>query len=147
MNSNMLKSIFFFVVIFIATNSIGQTKTLSFEDYNSYYWNEIEVPEGAYIKDTKNILNKFEGRASLTEQTDGWCRFSVEGPGLDQLCSLICNINTRDFLPDVAVRTSIEHIGCFLLRFDANAMHVIGPRSYAESLHHALETAAKSVAF
>ena len=70
MNSNMLKSIFFFVVIFIATNSIGQTKTLSFEDYNSYYWNEIEVPEGAYIKDTKNILNKFEG--SYTGRYKDW---------------------------------------------------------------------------
>ena len=70
MNLNMLKSIFFFVVIFIATNSIGQTKTLSFEDYNSYYWNEIEVPEGAYIKDTKNILNKFEG--SYTGRYKDW---------------------------------------------------------------------------
>ncbi len=93
------------------------------------------------------FLNKFRGKASLTEQTDGWCRFTVEGVELNRLCSLLCNVDTRDFLSGKAARTSIEHIGCFLLRLDTTVIEVLGPRSNAESLHHAIAVAAHSVAF
>lgn len=94
-----------------------------------------------------HFLPKFKGKASLTEQTDGWCRFAVEGADLDRLCSLICNIDMRQFGPGRAVRTAIEHIGCFVLRVDDQTIHIIGPRSSAGSLHHALVTAARSAPY
>ena len=89
----------------------------------------------------------FKRKASLTEQTDGWCRFSISGPDIDRLCSLLCNIDMRGLTAGKASRTSIEHIGCFVLRSADGNMQIIGPRSSAGSLHHAICTAAKSAPF
>ena len=41
-----------------------------------------------------SFADTFKSKASLTEQTDGWCRFAIIGPDIDRLCSLLCNINT-----------------------------------------------------
>lgn len=94
-----------------------------------------------------DIAPAFKSKASLTEQTDGWCRFSVEGEGLEKFCSLICNIDTRGFTPGRVVRTTIDHLGCFVLRLDATTVQVIGPRSSAASLYHALGAAAVSAGY
>ena len=93
------------------------------------------------------FTSKFKGKASLTEQTDGWCRFAITGPDLDRLCSLLCNIDMRRLTAGKASRTSIEHTGCFVLRAVDDNIHIIGPRSSAASLHHAICAAAKSAAF
>jgi sarcosine oxidase subunit gamma len=89
----------------------------------------------------------FKSKASLTEQTDGWCRFAITGPDIDRLCSLLCNVDMRTLMAGKASRTSIEHIGCFLLRVADDSLHIIGPRSSAASLHHAISAAAKSAPF
>ena len=89
----------------------------------------------------------FKGKASLTEQTDGWCRFAIIGPDIDRLCSLLCNINTRTLMAGKASRTSIEHIGCFVVRVADDSLHIIGPRSSATSMYHAISAAAKSAPF
>ena len=89
----------------------------------------------------------FKGKASLTEQTDGWCRFAIAGRDIDRLCSLLCNIDMRTLMAGKANRTSIEHIGCFLVRIADECLHIIGPRSSAGSLYHAISAAAKSVRF
>ena len=94
-----------------------------------------------------SFAGTFKGKASLTEQSDGWCRFAITGPNLDRLCSLLCNIDMRGLTAGKASRTSIEHIGCFVLRSADDAMQIIGPRSSAGSLHHAICTAAKSAPF
>ena len=90
---------------------------------------------------------KFKGKASLTEQSDGWCRFAITGADPDRLCSLLCNIDMRGLTVGKASRTSIEHIGCFVLRVTDENIHIIGPRSSAASLHHAICAAAKSAPF
>ena len=94
-----------------------------------------------------SFTGTFKGKASLTEQTDGWCRFAITGPDLDRLCSLLCNIDMRQLTAGKASRTSIEHIGCFVLRAADDNIHIIGPRSSAASLHHAICAAAKSAPF
>ena len=94
-----------------------------------------------------SFVGTFKGKASLTEQTDGWCRFSISGPDIDRLCSLLCNIDMRGLIAGKASRTSIEHIGCFLVRVADDSLHIIGPRSSAGSLHHAISAAAKSAPF
>ena len=84
MNSNMLKSIFFFVVIFIATNSIGQTRTLSFEQYESRLDNEIKILEGAYIKEMNKTLKFFQCLSSNPFTTKpffrifNWIMFNIK---------------------------------------------------------------------
>lgn len=55
------KSMAFIVIILTTMNSNGQTTTLSLEEYESRYQNDIIIPDGSYIKDTNNILDKFVG--------------------------------------------------------------------------------------
>lgn len=94
-----------------------------------------------------SFIEKFKGKASLTEQTDGWCRFAVSGSGIDRLCSLLCNADMRRLKAGGVTRTAIEHIGCFVLRLADDKIQIIGPRSSAGSLHHAIVTAARSAPF
>ena len=94
-----------------------------------------------------SFASTFKGKASLTEQTDGWCRFAIVGPDIDRLCSLLCNIDMRSLKAGKASRTLIEHIGCFVLRSAEDNLQVIGPRSSARSLHHSICAAAKSALF
>jgi sarcosine oxidase subunit gamma len=94
-----------------------------------------------------SFVGTFKGKASLTDQTDGWCRFAIAGQDINRLCSLLCNIDMRKLIDGKASRTSIEHIGCFLVRIADECLHIIAPRSSAGSLYHAISAAAKSVRF
>lgn len=85
--------------------------------------------------------------ASVTEQTDAWCCFEVSahcehGPdssnaALYGLFERLCAVDVRQMVVEDATRTSIHHTGCFLIRKE-DGFCVIGPRSSAGSLHHAL---------
>jgi sarcosine oxidase, subunit gamma len=86
----------------------------------------------------------FNDAASLTEQTDGWVRFDVTGPNLPQLFERLCSYDLRAHTPGSATRTVIEHLGCYVVLRATDLVSVIGPRSSAHSLHHALITAAHS---
>ena len=94
-----------------------------------------------------SFADTFKSKASLTEQTDGWCRFAIIGPDIDRLCTLLCNLDTRASTTGTASRTSVEHIGCFFIRVADDCLHVIGPRSSAGSLYNAISVAAKSAPF
>lgn len=87
----------------------------------------------------------FGETASLTEQTDAWVRFDVRAPDLARLFERLCNFDLRRNGPGSATRTVIEHLGCTILHRSDTEVAVIGPRSSAQGLHHALITAAKSV--
>lgn len=86
------------------------------------------------------------GQASVTEQTDGWCRFDVTGPALSDVFERLCPVNLRSFTGGEATRTSIDHLGCFVICVTPEHVSVIGPRSSAGSLHHALLVAIRSAA-
>lgn len=107
----------------------------------------LSAPYDEHPDIVADLVPEFGDKASLTEQTDGWCRFSVEGPDIERLCALLCNIDTRAFAPGSAARTSIEHMGCFVLRTGGSSIQIIGPRSSAGSLRHALSAAALSAGF
>lgn len=83
--------------------------------------------------------------ASVTEQTDGWVRFDLEGARCHDVLERLCPVDTARMAAPAATRTRLEHLGCFLIRQGATRFTVLGPRSSAGSLHHALVTAAKSV--
>ncbi len=97
----------------------------------------------------KNIVAKlkpiFGDTASITEQTDAWLRLDMTGEALAELFARLCNLDLAA-LPDAyASRTVIEHLGCYLIRHNINAITLYGPRSSAASLLHALEITAKSL--
>ncbi|WP_027236174.1 sarcosine oxidase subunit gamma [Leisingera caerulea] len=83
---------------------------------------------------------------SVVEQTDGWCCFGLEGVRCFDVLERLCNANVRAGKAGDATRTSMEHLGVFLLCHEPGQRYsIIGPRSSAASLHHALVAAAKSV--
>ena len=82
--------------------------------------------------------------ASITEQTDAWARFDLQAPVT--FLERLCNIDPARMPPATATRTVIEHLGVIILRHDQDAFSVLGARSSAGSLHHALITAAHAVA-
>ncbi|MCG7492364.1 sarcosine oxidase subunit gamma [Thalassobius sp. Cn5-15] len=82
---------------------------------------------------------------SVTEQTDGWCRFDVTGDTVVALFERLCAVDVAMMAVGDATRTSMHHIGCFLIRTDEGVI-VIGPRASAGSLHHALVEIAGAIA-
>lgn len=82
---------------------------------------------------------------SVTEQTDGWCWFDIIGANAPALFERLCPANLRSMADGSATRTTLHHLGCFLLR-RASGWAVLGPRSSAGSLHHALITTAHAIA-
>lgn len=104
----------------------------------------IEAPFATDEDLASQIAAQANGAASVTEQTDAWCRFDLKGDRLADVFERLCNADLRGFTGGEAVRTAIEHLGCFLICRSGQQVSVIGPRSSAGSLHHALLTAMKS---
>lgn len=85
------------------------------------------------------------GAASVTDQSDGWCRFDLAGEGLNAVLERLCNLDLGAMGAGSASRTAIEHMGCFVVFRSAGAhVSVIGARSSAGSLHHAILTAMRA---
>ncbi|WP_210528285.1 sarcosine oxidase subunit gamma [Rubellimicrobium arenae] len=103
----------------------------------------IEGPQDTY-EDIAAVLKTIFGEsASVTEQTDAWVRLEVTGP-LRPMFERLCNLDLVRFVPGSATRTIIEHLGCYVLRQADDRITLLGPRSSAASLHHALISAARS---
>ncbi|MEP6266779.1 MAG: sarcosine oxidase subunit gamma [Paracoccaceae bacterium] len=87
------------------------------------------------------IKSRLGDTASVTEQTDAWVCFDLSGQNIEAVMEISCNLNTRKMGTGDAHRTSIHHLGCFVLNFGPEKIRILGPRSSAGSLHHALKTA------
>lgn len=84
--------------------------------------------------------------ASVTEQTDGWVRFEVEGTRAPDMFERLCNADIRLMQAGRATRCQIEHLGAFLLCHTAGrTFSVVTLRSAAASMHHALVTVARGL--
>ncbi|WP_416914181.1 sarcosine oxidase subunit gamma [Seohaeicola sp.] len=83
------------------------------------------------------------GIASVTEQTGGWARFEINGPNPTKVLSRLCPLDATQMAADQVARTNIHHIGCLVWRV-GSGFAVMGPRSTAGSLWHALKDAALS---
>lgn len=85
--------------------------------------------------------------ASVTEQTGAWVVFDITGPGMADLSERLCNVPIRRMQAGDVQRTVIHHMGCFVIRRQAeDHIRILGPRASAGSLHHALVEAAQSIA-
>ena len=103
----------------------------------------IEAPFATHEDIAGYLKATFGDAASITEQTDAWARFDVTGPDLHAMFERLCNLDTRAMKPGCGTRTVIEHLGCYVT-CKAEGLTVLGPRSSAKSLFHALCVAAKS---
>lgn len=105
----------------------------------------IEAPFTSHENIVARLKPLFDDAASLTEQTDAWARLRIAGPDLPRLFERLCNADLARAQPSVALRTTIEHLGAFLLIRDNRTIDVLTARSSAGSMHHALVAAAGSV--
>lgn len=105
----------------------------------------IEAPFASHENIVAQMKPLFGDAASLTEQTDAWARLRIAGPDLPRLFERLCNADLARAQPGAALRTTIEHLGAFLLVRDDRTIDVLTARSSAASMHHALAAAAGSV--
>ena len=103
----------------------------------------IEAPFNTHEDIAAHLKLAFKDAASIAEQTDAWVRFDLRGADLHALFERLCNLDTRAMQPGHATRTVIEHLGCYVICRNTG-FTLLGPRSSAKSLHHAVMTAAKS---
>ncbi|TNC72156.1 sarcosine oxidase subunit gamma [Rubellimicrobium roseum] len=103
----------------------------------------VEAPYATHEDVAAQVKPALGEAASVTEQTDAWVRFEVAGP-LKPLFERLCNIDLDRFAPGSATRTLMEHLGVYVIRRAEDRMTVLGPRSSAGSLHHAITVAARS---
>ena len=82
--------------------------------------------------------------ASVTEQTDGWTRFDLSGARVTDVLERLTALDVHASESGTAQRTTVDHLGCFAVWRADGTVSVIGPRSSAGSLHHALLTAMRS---
>lgn len=105
----------------------------------------VEAPFESHEDIARIVKDGLGDLASVTEQTDGWVRFDVEGPGVPGVFERLSPLDIRAMQADMASRTLIEHLGCIVVcRKAGSRVSVLGPRSAAASLHHALMAAARS---
>ena len=92
----------------------------------------------------ERAIKEVKGKASVTEQTGAWCHFDLRGTGLAAVMERLCPINMATFIAGSATRTSIDHLGCFVLCRAEDHISIHGPRSCAAALHHSLLTAIRA---
>lgn len=77
--------------------------------------------------------------ASVTDQSDGFVRFDLEGETALDLLQRLCALDVETMQTGDFSRTVIHHTGCFLsCRAVGTGFALYVPRSYAVSFWHAL---------
>ncbi|WP_299668093.1 sarcosine oxidase subunit gamma [uncultured Ruegeria sp.] len=104
----------------------------------------LEAPFETHEDLASVVKRHVKDAASVSEQTDAWTRFDLEAPDVQAVLELLCNLDCRKMAPGAAARTSIHHLGCFVLCRSANVFSIYGPRSSARSLQHAIIAAMNS---
>lgn len=83
--------------------------------------------------------------ASVTEQNDGWICLDVTGPELPRVFERLMHADAAALTGGAALRTVIEHIGCFILCLETDRHYrLIAGRSYGRSLFHVLREGLRS---
>lgn len=107
----------------------------------------ISAPMTTHEDIADRLKARLGGAASVTEQSGAWVVFDVSGKRMPDMCEILCNIPIRKMESGDVRRTIIHQLGCFVIRRAVeDHIRILGPRASAQSLHHALITAAGSVA-
>lgn len=103
--------------------------------------------EGKAESDFAAALKAQAPGCSVTEQTDGFVAFEIVSEAgaapLEALMSKLVNIDPKTLGSGCCTRTGLEHMTVFLIRRSETRLAVIGMRSLAGSLWHALSQAAR----
>ena len=105
----------------------------------------VQAPFADHPDIRADLLAVFGDAASITEQTDAWVGFDLAGPDLVRGLERLSNFDLGQAAAGTATRTVIEHLGCYLIKRADSLVTLYGPRSSAQSLHHALMVALRSV--
>lgn len=106
----------------------------------------VEAPHATHEDLAARLKAAVGDGASVTEQTDAWVRFDVSGPTVGALFERLCALDLPRMATGTAQRTTIEHMGCFVICRKAGlSFSILGPRSSAACLHHALLTTARAI--
>ncbi|KAF0113584.1 MAG: sarcosine oxidase subunit gamma [Rhodobacteraceae bacterium] len=105
----------------------------------------VEAPFATHELIADLLKSALGDAASITEQTDAWVVFDLAASDLARVLERLCSVDFSSVPAGYATRTVLEHLGVYLIKHGPGAARVYGPRSSAESLLHALETAARSV--
>ena len=96
--------------------------------------------------DAATLSATFGTSAAVTDQSDAWVRFDVTGGDVIAMLERLSGANTRKMKAGSATRTAIHHMHCVIVcRAAKTYFTILGPRSSAASLHHALVAAAASL--
>ena len=105
----------------------------------------VEADFAAHEDIVAHLKPAFGEAASITEQTDAWICLDLAAPDLVPLFERLCAVDLAAVPEGHATRTVIEHLGCYLIVHGRGAVRLLGPRSSAASLVHALQVAAASL--
>lgn len=105
----------------------------------------IEMP-GRATEDFAARLAPEAPGCTITEQTDAWSVVEIaseagEAP-LIRLLEKLVNLDLHAFAPGCATRTGLHHTSVFVIRRSPECVAMIGMRSFAAALWHALAQAA-----
>ena len=96
--------------------------------------------------DAATLAATFGASAAITDQSDAWVRFDVTGGDVVAMLERLSGADTRRMQAGSATRTAIHHMHCVIVcRAGGTDFTILGPRSSAASLHHALAAAAASL--
>ena len=83
---------------------------------------------------------------SVTEQTDGWVVIDIEcqagGDMFAEMLARLANTDSDKLSQGRCVRTLLHHLSCHFVRLGPGRLRILGARSSAGSLWHAIETVA-----
>lgn len=106
----------------------------------------ITVPLETHETMVDDLVAQVKSKASITEQTGAWAIFDISGDAMPDICERLCAVPIREMTVGDVRRSSVHQMGCFIMPTGEKTLRVIGPRSSAGSLHHAILEAARSVA-
>jgi sarcosine oxidase subunit gamma len=89
-----------------------------------------------------------DGIAAVTDQSDGWAAFRLDGPGTDDVLARLTPLDLRPhaFPPGRTARTLLGHMASSLTRWDRDSCDILVFRSMAGTAVHDLTTAMDRVA-
>lgn len=103
--------------------------------------------EGRAEEDFAAVLKAAAPGCSVTEQTDGFVAIEIAsdrgGAPIVALMAKLVNLDAAAFGPGNATRTGLEHMSVFVLRRAGDSLTILGMRSLAGSLWHAIARAAQ----
>lgn len=106
--------------------------------------------EGRAEEDFAAALAAEAPGCAITEQTDGFVAIEIAAQGgarpIELLLERLVNLAPAARAPGHAARTGLEHMSVFVLRPAPERAMIVGMRSAAHSLWHALDTAAARLA-